>query len=253
VGVEGLSLSLASFQHRSSYRSLPAGRDRYNVRAIGPWLEGRLLEALAAGPGPVAVLDVGCGEQPFRPLIEGTGARYVGMDIVQNATGSVDVLGGIDDSLPCPWPGRQPPYPVVLCSEVLEHVRNWPRSFSNLRALLAPGGRLILTVPFLFPLHMEPYDYLRATPHALADLARGHGFAVERCDRLGDPLDVACTILDDLSILPARRNFFCQAKVQLIRMCRRLLVRLLDSTWFRLGMIVNSNGYLSNALVLRGV
>jgi hypothetical protein len=50
---------------------------------------------------------------------------------------------------------------------VLEHVADWDSSFRNLSALVAPTGVVIVTVPFIFPLHMEPVDFLRGTPYVI--------------------------------------------------------------------------------------
>jgi hypothetical protein len=42
--------------------------------------------------------------------------------------------------------------------------------------VLSSGGRLCLTVPFVWPLHEEPYDFFRYTPFALRDLLEAQGF-----------------------------------------------------------------------------
>src|SRR5471030_1079058 len=74
--------ALASFPHRHDYSQV-AGRDRWTVRAVNACVRGALPPLLSSAPSTGAVLDVGCGEQPFRALIESSGRRYVGMDVVQ--------------------------------------------------------------------------------------------------------------------------------------------------------------------------
>jgi len=64
------------------------------------------------------VLDVGCGRQPFRALLEAQGFHYVGLDVEQNPEGTVDVLCEIDQPLPesC-WPvGRSTSSCASKCS-----------------------------------------------------------------------------------------------------------------------------------------
>jgi SAM-dependent methyltransferase len=62
----------------------------------------------------------------------------------------------------CDWvPDR--PYDCVILSEVLEHVRYPDRAMATALAALRPAGKLILTVPFIFPIHDRPYDYFRYT------------------------------------------------------------------------------------------
>lgn len=239
------------FEHRKSYdASAVAGRDHCVVLLLEQWIPTVLRGVLREASG-VTVLDVGCGAQPFRALIESLGARYLGMDVVQNSGASVDIVAAIDAALPDPWPQPERQYAVVLCTEVMEHTLDWSLAFRNLRALLATDGRLILTTPFMFPIHMEPYDYFRATPHALLQLARIHGFLVERHDVLGHPFDVLWTLLSDTSILPAHRTLASRSKTVGLRLAKQFVLRLLENRWLRTGVTVNANSHLSNAMVLR--
>jgi SAM-dependent methyltransferase len=45
--------------------------------------------------------------------------------------------------------------------------------------VLRPGGTVILTVPFAWELHEEPYDFFRYTRHALKELFERNGFVVD--------------------------------------------------------------------------
>jgi len=63
-------------------------------------------------------------------------------------------------------------FDVIVLSEVLEHVRAPHLAVENIRAALRDGGRLILTVPFLFPIHERPHDYYRYTRYGLEYLLR---------------------------------------------------------------------------------
>lgn len=238
---------LASFPHRTDYGEV-AGRDRWTVRVVNAWVRSVLPPLLAAAHRPGAVLDVGCGEQPFRPLIDASGQRYVGMDVVQNSTRSVDIVSTLEDV-------RSPEvaYPAILCTEVLEHVADIDAAFAGLRRLSAPGGVVVLTVPFVFPLHMEPYDFRRLTPHGIKRLADDHGFCVEMSMPLGRLPEVLATLIEDASILPTSRSWYAKAKVGALRLASGALVRLLGSdTWSR-SMVINSNCYLSNGVVLRAI
>ncbi|WP_299949848.1 methyltransferase domain-containing protein [uncultured Ruegeria sp.] len=58
-------------------------------------------------------------------------------------------------------------YDMILCLNVLEHVYETETAVRNLHTALRPGGRLIVAVPFAFPLHDEPHDYYRFTRFAL--------------------------------------------------------------------------------------
>jgi len=63
-------------------------------------------------------------------------------------------------------------FDTIICTQVLEHVPNPFEALAELHRILRPGGRLLLTVPFLNNYHMEPDDYWRFTEYALKHLLR---------------------------------------------------------------------------------
>ena len=58
-------------------------------------------------------------------------------------------------------------YDLVLCCNVIEHVYENERIVSNLKKLVKKNGHLLISVPFIYPLHDEPGDYWRYTEHTL--------------------------------------------------------------------------------------
>jgi len=61
-------------------------------------------------------------------------------------------------------------YDLILCLNVLEHVYELEVAVANMRKALKKDGRLIVAVPFSFPLHDEPHDYWRMTEFSLKKL-----------------------------------------------------------------------------------
>ena len=64
---------------------------------------------------------------------------------------------------------------VVMC-ELLEHVRRPTMALAEARRVLRAGGVLYGSVPFLFPVHGDPYDFWRYTDPALRTLLGDAGF-----------------------------------------------------------------------------
>lgn len=59
---------------------------------------------------------------------------------------------------------------IFFCMEVLEHVPNPFNAIKEIQRVLKPGGILIGSTPFVFPIHDEPYDFFRYTKYGLRNL-----------------------------------------------------------------------------------
>lgn len=163
------------------------------VPLLGNAIAAHIARRASCEGRPRICLDVGCGEQPLRAELLEAGFQYVSFDIEQNASGSVDYLGAIDQPLPAALATLR--FDLIVCTEVLEHVADWPTAFENLARLLKPGGQLLITCPHIWVPHEEPYDFFRPTSWALAHHGERVGLRVVELERLGDGYDVLGTVL----------------------------------------------------------
>ena len=223
-------------------------RDAFIVDVLREGIR-QALRFYATSPCPGArALDVGCGNQPFRGDLERLGYRYVGLDIQQNADGTIDHLGAIDGVLPATL-RNGPAFDVVLCTEVLEHVSDWQSAFRNLAALLAPGGTLIVTCPFFYPLHEQPLDYWRPTPHAMRLFGCAAGLSLVSATQAGDAWDVLGTLLGHTGIVAPERRFPDRVLARCARLVRSVVLSLLLHRVLQSRLRLVGEVYLSNICV----
>jgi SAM-dependent methyltransferase len=135
-------------------------------KRAGRLLSGKLTRVtldrfIAAHASRLRTLDVGAQNGPYAAHFP----RRVALDIQRGAgvqvIGDVQALGIRDAS-----------FDVVLCTEVLEHVPDPQRAIDEMYRVLLPGGQLLLTTRFLFPIHDAPHDYFRFTKYGLRHLLR---------------------------------------------------------------------------------
>jgi SAM-dependent methyltransferase len=79
-------------------------------------------------------------------------------------------------------------FDTVLCTSVLEHVDNAEAAVGEMVRILRPGGRLLITVPFLYPTHEPPYDFWRTTHWGLRSVLERHGLEVTDVAAQGGPI-----------------------------------------------------------------
>jgi SAM-dependent methyltransferase len=159
-----------------------------------------LLDASIA-PGERA-LDLGCGTGVFTALLASAGADAVGADVAEAAlTRARAAHPGLAFTL-VPFDGPLPfedgAFTLVWASEVIEHVADTAPWLSEVRRVLAPGGRLLVTTPahgrLAVALHgVEAYsdpvgDHLHLyTRRSLLGLLRDFAFSEPEVRSAGGP------------------------------------------------------------------
>jgi SAM-dependent methyltransferase len=202
-------------------------RDYLVYRALWPALETGVRAALAAQSHvarPV-VLDVGCGERPYRDLFENT--RYIGINYGLEGA-SPDVAA---DAQALPIAAES--VDVVFSTQVIEHLPHPERMLREAWRVLRPNGSLILSGPFYWPLHEEPYDFFRFTKYGFERLVAEAGFGDIRVENdCGAVTQVAVSLIE---ILPRPLS----PLIPIINLCTPWLQRRSRNTKSTLNYIVS--------------
>ncbi|XZF64819.1 MAG: class I SAM-dependent methyltransferase [Gloeotrichia echinulata DVL01] len=115
------------------------------------------------------VLDVGCGHKPYRDLF--SNCNYKGLDCT-TVDSSPDIVGDATNI-----PLETGTVDIVFTTQVIEHVPDPKAMICECYRVLKAGGFLVLTGPFYWPLHEEPFDFHRFTKYGFENLLKEVGFA----------------------------------------------------------------------------
>lgn len=120
------------------------------------------------------MVDVGYGGQPYRNLF--TVDEYCGVELdteLNRKTKKADIYY---DGVSLPFESDR--FDALLCNQVLEHVQDEDPFVAELARVLRPGGAMILSAPFLWDEHEQPFDFKRYTSYGMQSLLERHGFSI---------------------------------------------------------------------------
>lgn len=147
------------------------------------------------------LLDMGCGKAP----LFGAYAPYVSevqcIDWENSFHGSDYLDRTCDLTTRIPYPDAG--FDTIILSDVLEHLPEPMNCWREMNRLLAPSGKVILNVPFYYPIHEAPFDFYRYTEFALRRFAESTGFEVEELAPIGGPIEILADVTAKL-LLTAR-------------------------------------------------
>lgn len=129
---------------------------------------------IAALPFEGRVVDLGCGTAPYKEIILKKADEYIGVDWENSLhdPANIDVFANLNERLPL-----EDGYAHTVTSfQVMEHLPEPGHFLSECFRILKSGGRLIITVPFMWHVHEAPHDYYRFTRYGLEYLLKKSGF-----------------------------------------------------------------------------
>lgn len=139
------------------------------------------------------VLDLGCGEKQYQHFF--SQADYVAIDV--QSSGRPDELKLADiyfDGVNIPFESDF--FDVILCSQVLEHAKDPLALMKEANRVCKSNGAIILSVPFVYPEHEEPYDFRRYSAFGVYQLAEKLGCRINYIVKDSKSIEVITVLLN---------------------------------------------------------
>jgi ubiquinone/menaquinone biosynthesis C-methylase UbiE len=157
----------------TEYDSFADAYSRANESSLlNAWYERPAMINLAGDVAGRRVLDVGCGSGLLAAALRERGALVSGFDASRSMVELARERLGMDSDLRVADLGAALPYDDdsfddVVASLVIHYLGNWGAPLTELRRILRPGGRLILSVPHpsAYLLNYPSADYFATTQY----------------------------------------------------------------------------------------
>lgn len=156
-----------------------------SIRSLLKWIwQGKTLTRamlntrLSAEPALLGlVLDLGGGGEPSYKKLLVISGQFVNMDRIEEARPTV--VGNLETT----YPFSSECADATILFNTLEHVYDYQHVIDEMYRVLKPGGRALVYVPFIFPVHTHQTekflvdDYFRYTRSSLDRIFSKSGFA----------------------------------------------------------------------------
>jgi SAM-dependent methyltransferase len=132
----------------------------------------RIIEDLTKNNKELLLVDFGCGDMPYRSVIEPHVGKYLGVDLEMNPKAEHHIDFDSKTTLPdncCD---------IILSNQVLEHVDTPSGYLQEALRILKPGGSIILTTHGYWYYHPTPNDYWRWTSAGLRKTVEDENFKI---------------------------------------------------------------------------
>lgn len=132
-----------------------------NIKRTGSSITGR-------------TLDVGCGTKPYENLFNCS--EYIGLEFDTGIDSGKKKADYYYDGKTFPFDDKG--FDSVIASQVFEHIFNPQLFLKEVNRVLKISGKFLLTVPFVWDEHEQPFDYARYSSFGLNSILNENGFRI---------------------------------------------------------------------------
>lgn len=139
------------------------------------------------------LLDLGCGKAPLYGVYKSFVTEVTCVDWGNSLHQTTYLDKEADLAQPIELPDQA--FDTIILSDVLEHIPGPLDLCREIARLLAPGGKLMMNVPFFYPLHETPYDFYRYTEFALRRFMELSHMKVIQLEPIGGAVEIISDIM----------------------------------------------------------
>ncbi|MDB4178061.1 class I SAM-dependent methyltransferase [Gammaproteobacteria bacterium] len=122
-----------------------------------------------------SILDIGCGDKPYKDLFVNVN-NYIGLEIDDRRNREMSLADYFYDGKEFPFENKS--YDGILSNQVFEHIFNPNEFLKEVNRVLKQDGLFLITVPFVWDEHEQPYDYARYSSFGIKHVLNKHGFEI---------------------------------------------------------------------------
>jgi len=189
-----------------------------------------------------SMLDFGCGSKPYKNLFKNC-QNYLSIDVLSDKENVKPDIFYNGTKLPF----ADNIFDSILCTEVFEHVEKLDDIINELYRVLKPGGRMIVTTPFMCMEHEMPYDFRRLSFNGLSNLMKKNNFKILASQKLLNNFHVFFQILNfyifHLFLKKKKRlkylvYFFLIGPINFLSILFNFFLPKVDEMYFGTGMVI---------------
>jgi len=150
-----------------------------NISELIPNLSGRLL-------------DIGCGSRPYESLC--CVDEYIGLEIDDEGNRNHSQADFFYNGKTIPFNNNY--FDSILSNQVFEHVFNPHDFLKEINRVMKKDGLLLLTVPFVWDEHEQPYDYARYSSFGISHILNENSFEVVTIIKSNNGIEVVFQLLN---------------------------------------------------------
>lgn len=167
-----------------SYKIVPTITMDNNAPNVAPWngsflnwyyLKESMIEASKKHISGIC-LDIGSGNSPYRRYLNVD--EYISIDKADTQAVSYHKNSNAIDADARDLLLDDNYADTILLNQVLEHIYEYEKVLDEVKRVLKPEGKFIISVPFVYHIHAEPNDYFRFSEYGIKKLLKEKGFNI---------------------------------------------------------------------------